>query len=94
MKILLVGIFLVCLNTFTGSTFDAITKYLSMNNYKWFHYYSIGGTAAIIIFLIFLNFIGGIKKHLILDKPNHVIIRLTLRKPCQSHVMHTHLGIV
>ena len=72
--ILLVGIFLVCLNTFTGSTFDTITKYLSMNNYKWFHYYSIGGTAAIIIFLIFLNFIGGIKKHLILDKPNYYFV--------------------
>ena len=74
MKILLVGIFLVCLNTFTGSTFDTITKYLSMNNYKWFHYYSIGGTVAIIIFLIFLNFIGGIKKHLILDKPNYYFV--------------------
>ena len=74
MKILLVGTFLVCLNTFTGSTFDTITKYLSMNNYKWFHYYSIGGTAAIIVFLIFLNFIGGIKKHLILEKPNYYFV--------------------
>ena len=74
MKILLVGIFLVCLNTFTGSTFDTITKYLSMNNYKWFHYYSIGGTAAIIVFLIFLKFIGGIKKHIILEKPNYYFV--------------------
>ena len=71
MKILLAGIFLVCLNTFTGSTFDTITKYLSINHYKWYHYYSIGGTAAIIIFLIFLNFIGGIKKHLILEQTNY-----------------------
>ena len=74
MKILLAGIFFVCLNTFTGSSFDAITKYLSINNYKWYHYYSIGGTAAIILFLIFLNFIGGIKKHLILQKPNHYFL--------------------
>ena len=53
MKILFIGIFFVCLNTFTGSSFDTITKFLSINNYKWYHYYSIGGTAAIIIFLIF-----------------------------------------
>ena len=76
MKILLAGIFFVCLNTFTGSSFDTITKYLSINNYKWYHYYSIGGTAAIILFLIFLNFIGGIKKHLILQKPNHYFLAI------------------
>ena len=74
MKILFAGIFFVCLNTFTGSTFDTITKYLSINNYKWYHYYSIGGTAAIIIFLIFLNFIGGVKKHLILEQPNYYYV--------------------
>ena len=76
MKILLAGIFFVCLNTFTGSSFDTITKYLSINNYKWYHYYSIGGTAAIILFLIFLNFIGGIKKHLILQQPNHYFLAI------------------
>ncbi len=70
MKILLLGVFFVCLNTSTGSSFDAITKYLSINNYNWYHYYSIGGTVAIVLFLIFLNFIGGIKKHLILHQPN------------------------
>lgn len=32
--------------------------------------------------------------YLILDKPNHVIIRLTLRKPSQSHVIYVYLGIV
>ena len=74
MKILLTGILFVCLNSFTGSTFDTITKYLSINNYKWYHYYSIGGTAAIIIFLIFLNFIGGLKKHLILEQRNYYYI--------------------
>ena len=66
MKILITGILLVCLNTISGSTFDAITKYLSTNNYKWYHYYSIGGTAAIFVLFIFLNFIGGIKKHIFL----------------------------
>ena len=68
MKILFVGIFLVCLNTLAGSTFDTITKYLSINNYKWYHYYSIGGTAAIIVFLFFLFFTDGIKKNIFLKK--------------------------
>ena len=68
MKILLTGILLVCLNTLTGSTFDAITKYSSINNYMWYHYYSIGGSVAIFCFLIFLLFQGGLKKHIILKK--------------------------
>lgn len=71
MKILLLGIFFVCLNTFTGSTFDTITKYLSMNHYKWYHYYSIGNTAAIILFIFFFITNGEIKKHLILKQKNH-----------------------
>mgnify|MGYP001270622919 FL=1 len=68
MKILFLGIFLVCLNTLAGSAFDTITKYLSINNYKWYHYYSIGGTAAIIAFLFFLLFTDGIKKNIFLKK--------------------------
>ena len=68
MKILLLGILLICINGFTGSTFDTITKYLSINNYKWYHYYSIGGTVAFITLLIFLLFQGGIKKHILLKK--------------------------
>ena len=52
MKVLLIGIFLICLNGFTGSTFDTITKFLSINNYKWYHYYSLGGTVAILTLLI------------------------------------------
>ena len=70
MRTLLLGIVLICLNGFTGSTFDTITKFLSINNYKWYHYYSIGGTVAILILLIFLEFQGGIKKHILLEKKN------------------------
>ena len=70
MKILLIGIFLICLNGFTGSTFDTITKFLSINNYKWYHYYSIGGTVAIITLLIFLLLQGKIQKHILLKKKN------------------------
>lgn len=74
MKIIFIGIVLICLNALTGSSFDTITKYLSSNNFKWYHYFSIGNIFALIIFLIFLNFVGGIKKHLILkNKSNYFI---------------------
>ena len=74
MKILLIGIFLVCLNTLTGSTFDAITKYSGINNYMWYHYYSIGGTVAIFCFIIFLLSQGGLKKHIILEKKEYYFL--------------------
>ena len=74
MKILLIGIFLVCLNTFTGSTFDAITKYSGINNYMWYHYYSIGGSVAICCFIIFLLSQGGLKKHIILQKKEYYFL--------------------
>ena len=76
MKILLIGVLLICLNGFTGSTFDTITKFLSLNNYKWYHYYSIGLTVSLITLLIFLNFQGGIKKHLILAKKQYYFLPL------------------
>ena len=71
MKILLLGILLICLNTFTGSTFDSITKYSGINNYMWYHYYAIGGTFAIISFFVFLFFLGSIKNTLILEKKEY-----------------------
>ncbi len=74
MKILLTGIFLVCLNTFTGSTFDAITKYSGINNYMWYHYYSIGGTVAIFCFIIFLLSQEGLKKHILLEKKEYYFL--------------------
>ena len=76
MKILLTGIFLVCLNTFTGSTFDAITKYSGINNYMWYHYYSIGGSVAICCFIIFLLSQGGLKKHILLEKKEYYFLPL------------------
>ncbi len=76
MKILLLGILLICLNGLTGSSFDAITKYLSINNYKWYHYYSIGLSISLIALIIFLNFQGGIKKHIILKKKHYYLLVL------------------
>ncbi len=74
MKILLFGILLICLNGFTGSTFDTITKFLSINDYKWYHYYSIGLTISLLTLLIFLFFNGGIKKHILLEKKQYYLI--------------------
>ena len=74
MKILFLGILLVCINTFTGSTFDTITKYLSINNYKWYHYYSIGGTSAILFFFLILSFSDGIKKNIFLKKRSYYFL--------------------
>ncbi len=76
MRIILIGIFFICLNGFTGSTFDTITKFLTINDYKWYHYYSIGLTIALIILLIFLKFNGGIKKHILLEKKQYYILPL------------------
>tara|TARA_B100000989_G_scaffold249588_1_gene197209 strand:+ start:354 stop:1223 length:870 start_codon:yes stop_codon:yes gene_type:complete len=73
-KILLLGIFLICLNGFTGSTFDTITKFLSINNYKWYHYYSIGLTISLITLLIFLMFQGSINKHILLKKKKYYVL--------------------
>ncbi len=91
MKIIFIGIFLVCLNTLAGSTFDTITKYLSINNYKWYHYYSIGGTAAIIVFFIFLFFKGGIKKHIFFEKKKFLLFTYFERRNFYSCVNNNFL---
>ena len=76
MKILLLGVLLICLNGFTGSTFDTITKFISLNNYKWYHYYSIGLTISLITLLVFLKIQGGIKKHILLEKKQYYFLPL------------------
>ena len=74
MKILLTGILLIFINTLSGSSFDVITKYLSLNDYKWYHYYSIGGTISILFLLLYLFIIKGIKQNIILEKKEHYIL--------------------
>jgi len=76
MKILFLGILLACLNAFTGSTFDTITKYSSINNYKWYHYYAIGGTVAILILVFFLILQKNIKNHILLKKKEYYFLPL------------------
>jgi len=74
MKKIFLGIILICSNTLSGSSFDTITKFLSSSSFLWYHYYSIGNIFALILFLIFLIFNGGIKKHLVLEKRSNYLI--------------------
>ncbi len=76
MRIIFLGIFLICLNGFTGSIFDTITKFLTINKYNWYHYYAIGLTISLITLLIFLNFQGGIKTHILLEKKQYYFLPL------------------
>ena len=66
-KIILLGIIFLILNTFSGSSFDAVTKFLSSSSLIWYHYYAIGNSFALILLLIFLFFTSGIKKNIILE---------------------------
>ena len=74
MKKIIIGIILICCNTFSGASLDTITKILGSSSFLWYQYWSISNIFGLIIFLIFLSFNGGIKKHLILEqRANYVI---------------------
>ena len=66
-KIIFIGIFFLILNTLSGSSFDAVTKFLSSSSLIWYHYYAIGNSFALTLLLIFLFFTSGIKKNIILE---------------------------
>ena len=65
-KVIFIGIFFIILNTLSGSSFDAVTKFLSSSSLIWYHYYAIGNSFALILFLIFLFCSSGIKNNIIL----------------------------
>ena len=66
-KIIFIGIFFIILNTLSGSSFDAVTKFLSSSSLIWYHYYAIGNSFALTLLLIYLFFTSGIKKNIILE---------------------------
>jgi len=73
-KVILIGIFLIILNTFSGSSFDAITKFLSSASLMWYHYFAIGNSFALILLCIYLFFTSGIKKNIILvNKQSYIL---------------------
>ena len=62
-KIIFLGIFLVIVQTFFGASFDTATKFLgSNNNLLWYHYYALGLSLPMIIFIFFFNNFKKCKK--------------------------------
>ena len=51
-KTIFIGILFILLSTLSGSSFDTITKFLTSTSLKWYHYYSLGNSFALIIFLM------------------------------------------
>ena len=65
-KIIFLGIFLVIIQTFFGASFDTATKFLgSNNNLLWYHYYAIGLSLPMLLFIFFLFITKSVKKNLI-----------------------------
>ena len=73
-KIILIGIILIILNTFSGSSFDTITKFLSSASLMWYHYFALGNSFALLLLLIYLFFTSGIKKNIILKNKQSYFI--------------------
>jgi drug/metabolite transporter (DMT)-like permease len=76
-RIIFLGILLVFIQTFAGSSFDAITKSLGLeNNIIWYHYYAIGLGFSLIIFIFYLLIIGKLRNHLIFENKKDYILPL------------------
>ena len=67
-KIIFLGIFLVIIQTFFGASFDTATKFLgSNNNFLWYHYYALGLSLPMILFIFYLVITRSVKKNLIFE---------------------------
>ena len=65
-KIIFLGIFLIIIQTFFGASFDTATKFLgSNNNLLWYHYYALGLSLPMLLFIFFLVITKSVKKNLI-----------------------------
>ena len=65
-KIIFLGIFLVIIQTFSGASFDTATKFLgSNNNLLWYHYYALGLSLPMLLFIFFLVITKSVKRNLI-----------------------------
>ena len=76
-KIILIGIFLIILNTFSGSSFDTIAKFLSSASLMWYHFFALGNSFALILLLIYLFFTSGVKKNIILKNKQSYALLIT-----------------
>ena len=62
-KIIILGIFLVIIQTFFGASFDTATKFLGSNkNLLWYHYYALGLSLPMIFFIFFFSNFKKCKK--------------------------------
>ena len=76
-KIILVGIFLIIIQTFFGASFDTTTKFLGSNkNLLWYHYYAFGLSLPMILFIFFLVISKSIKKNLIFENKKDYFLPL------------------
>ena len=76
-KIIFLGIFIIIIQTFFGASFDTTTKFLGSNNkFLWYHYYAIGLSFPLIIFIIYLIATKGIKKNILFENKKNYILPL------------------
>ena len=76
-KIIFLGIFLVIIQTFFGASFDTATKFLGSNkNLLWYHYYALGLSLPLILFIFFLIISKGVKKNLIFENKKDYFLPL------------------
>ena len=76
-KIIFFGIFLIIIQTFFGASFDTATKFLGSNkNLLWFHYYALGLSFPMILFIFFLTISKSIKKNLIFENKKDYFLPL------------------
>jgi drug/metabolite transporter (DMT)-like permease len=76
-KIIFLGIFIVIVQTFFGASFDTTTKFLgSNNNLLWYHYYALGLSFPLILFIIYLVAIKGIKKNILFENKKDYFLPL------------------
>ena len=76
-KIIFVGIFIVIIQTFFGASFDTTTKFLgSNNNLLWYHYYALGLSFPLIIFIIYLSSDSEVSKKIFYLKIKKIIFYL------------------
>jgi len=76
-RIIFLSIFIVIIQTFTGTSFDTITKFLgSNNNLSWHHYYAIGLGCPLIFSVIYLLVMRDFKKNIIFENKKDYFLPL------------------
>ena len=76
-RIIYLGVFLVFIQTFLGSSFDTASKLIGLENkIIWYNYFSIGLSFSIIFFIIYILITGTFKKHILFENKKDYILPL------------------